>query len=58
MTPLLCACAVVITLETQKNVEKAPRFVEFNFLRIAIDENGFRRVKEEGQIYKMVPEKF
>ena len=31
MTPRLCACAVVITLETQKCRKKAPRFVEFNF---------------------------
>ena len=33
MTPLLCACAVVITLEleTQKCRKRAPRFVEFNF---------------------------
>ena len=49
MTPLLFACAVMITLETQKCRKKASRFVEFNFLRIAIDENGFRRMKEEGQ---------
>ena len=31
MTPLLCACAVVITLETQKYRKRAPRSVEFNF---------------------------
>ena len=31
MTPLLCACAVVITLETQKCRKRAPRYVEFNF---------------------------
>ena len=31
MTPLLCACAVVITLETQKCGKRAPRSVEFNF---------------------------
>ena len=30
MTPLLCACAVVITLETQKCRKRAPRSVEFN----------------------------
>ena len=29
-----------------------------NFLRIAIDENGFRRMKEEGQIYKRLPQNF
>ena len=31
MTPLLCACAVVITLETQKCRKRAPRSVAFNF---------------------------
>ena len=31
MTPLLCACAVVITLETQKCRKRAPRSVELNF---------------------------
>ena len=31
MTPLLCACAVVITLETQKYGKRAPHSVEFNF---------------------------
>ena len=31
MTPLLCACAVVITWETQKCRKRAPRSVEFNF---------------------------
>ena len=31
MTPFLCACAVVITLETQKCRKRAPRSVEFNF---------------------------
>ena len=29
--PLLCACAVVITLETQKCRKRASRSVEFNF---------------------------
>ena len=28
------------------------------FLRIAIDENDFRRMKEEGQIYKTLPQNF
>ena len=31
MTPLSCACAVVITLETQKCRKRAHRSVEFNF---------------------------
>ena len=30
--------------------KRAPRSVEFNFLLIAVDRNGFRRMKEEGQI--------
>ena len=28
------------------------------FLLFAIDENGFRRIKEEGQIYKRLPQIF
>ena len=32
MTPLLCACAVAVTVETQKCRIKAPCFVEFKFL--------------------------
>ena len=31
MTPLLCACAVVITLEKQKCRKRARRSIEFNF---------------------------
>ena len=31
-----------------KMSKRAPRSVEFNFLLIAIDRNGFRRMKEEG----------
>ena len=39
--------------------KKAPRSVEFSFfLLIAIDRNGFRRMKEEGQIYKKLPQIF
>ena len=52
MTPPFGACAVVVTVETQKCRKEAPRFVKFNFSRIAIDTNGFRRTNEEGQIYK------
>ena len=48
-TPLLCACAVVITLETQLCRKRAPRSIKFNFLLIAIDRNGFRRMKELGR---------
>ena len=38
--------------------KRAPRSVEFNFFLIAIDRNGFRRMKEEGQIYKALPQIF
>ena len=46
-------------LEDAKNVEKghlAPS--NLTFLIIAIDRNGFRRMKEEGLIYKMLPQIF
>ena len=58
MTPLLSACAVVITLKTQKcrNRHLAP--VNLTLLLIARDRNGFRRRKEEGQIYKTLPQIF
>ena len=58
MTPLLCESAVVFALETQ-NVEKghlAP--TNLTFLLIAIDRNGLRRMKEEGLMYKNVPQIF
>ena len=38
--------------------KRAPRSVEFTFLIIAIDRNGFRRMKEEGMIYKRLPQIF
>ena len=37
--------------------KRAPHSVEFNFSLIAIDTNGFRRMKE-GQIYKTLPQIF
>ena len=43
----------------RKNVEKghlAPS--NLTFLMIAIDRNGFRRLKEEGLIYKTLPQIF
>ena len=58
MTPLLCACAVVITLETQKCRKWAPRSVEFNFFIICDRQKRFRRAKEEGLIYKTLPQIF
>ena len=51
--PLLWACAVGITLETQKGRKRAPRFVEFNFFTNRNRRKRFCRMKEEGQIYKM-----
>ena len=56
----LCACAVVITctLET-KNVEKGHlASLNLTFLRIALDENRFRILKEAGQIYKTLSQIF
>ena len=41
MTPLLCACAVVITLETQKCRKRAPRSVEFNYFIICDRQKRF-----------------
>ena len=41
-----------------KCCKKAPRSIEFNFVRVAIDRNGFSRTKEEGLIYKMLPQIF
>ena len=45
-------------LGNAKMSKRAPRSVEFNFLLIARDRNGFRRIKEEGQIYKTLPQIF
>ena len=49
-TPLLCACAEAITLETQKCRKGRLSPSNITFLFIAIDRNGFRRMKDEGQI--------
>ena len=46
-------------LEGRKNVEKghlAPS--NLTFLIIAIARNGFRRMKDQGQIYKTLPQFF
>ena len=43
----------------RKNVEKGHLArSNLTFLLIAIDTNGFRRLKEEGQIYKTMPQIF
>ena len=43
----------------RKNVEKGHLALSnLTFLLIAIDTNGFRRMKEEGQIYKILPQIF
>ena len=57
MTPLLCSCEVVNTLETRKCQKKAPRFVEINFLRIRNRQKRFSQ-NEERQLYKKVASKF
>ena len=56
MTPLLCTCAVVITLEMSK--KEAPRFVEHNFLTKYGRLKRFSQNEKEGQIYKRVPRIF
>ena len=58
MTSLLCTCAVVITLETQKCRKRALAPLNLVFLLNVIDRNGFHRMKEEGKIYKKWPEIF
>ena len=58
MTPLSCACAVVITLDAQKCQKRHLASSNLTFLRIAIDENSFRLMKEEGQVYKTLPQNF
>ena len=45
MTSLLCACAVVITLETQKCRKMAPRSVEFNFFNNCDRKKRFSQIK-------------
>ena len=47
MTPLLCACAVVITLETQNCRRRHLTSSNLTFLQIVIDKNGFRRMKRQ-----------
>ena len=48
MTPLLCTCAVVITLETQKRRKRAPRSVEFNFFIICDGHKRFSQNERRG----------
>ena len=45
------------TLETQK-CRKGGTSLRLTFLLIAIDRNGFRRMKDEGLIYKTLPQIF
>ena len=58
MTPLLCACAVVITSETQKSQKIHLASSNLAFLRITMDENGFRRMKEKRAVLHKVASKF
>ena len=57
-TTFVCTCAVVITLETQKCRKRAPCSVEFNFFIICDGHKRFRRMKEEGLIYKRLRQIF
>ena len=50
MTPLLCACAVVITLETQTCRKRAPRSVKFNFFNNCDRQKRFLQ-NERGRAY-------
>ena len=52
MTPLFARKRTGDHLGDAKMSKKAPLFDELNFLRTAVDENGFRRMKEGGQIDK------
>ena len=47
-----------LKLETQKCQKGHLAPSNLTFLLIAIDRNGFRRMKEEGQIYKTLPQIF
>ena len=63
MTPLLCACALVITLETQKCRKRAPRSVEFNFFIICdrhkqFSQNERRRVDLVASDFLILPGDF
>ena len=44
--------------DAKMSKKRAPRSVEFNFLSIVIDRNGFCIMKEEGQMYKPLPQIF
>ena len=45
-------------LETQSVGKGHLALSNLTFLLIAIDRNGFRRMKDEGQIYKFLPQIF
>ena len=47
-----------VRMRSGDHLGDAKRSVKFNFLSIAIDKNGFRRMKEEGQIYKKLTQIF
>ena len=58
MTPLLCACAVVITLETQKCRKRAPRSVEFNFFNNCDRQKRFSQNERRGADLQKVASDF
>ena len=49
---------MLINLETQRCRKEHLAPSNLTFLLIVIDRNGFRRLKEAGLIYKMVPHIF
>ena len=58
MTPILCACAVVITLETQKCRKRAPRSVEFNFFNDCDRQKRFSQNERRRADLQIVPQIF
>ena len=56
MTPLLCACAVVITLETQKCRKRAPRSVDFNFFINCDRQKRFSQNERRADLQNVAPD--
>ena len=54
----LCACAVVITLKTQKCRKRAPRSVEFNFFIICDRHKRFSQNERRGVDLQNVASEF
>ena len=58
MTPLWCACPVVITLETQKCRKRAPRSIEFSFFINCDRQKGFSQNERGRADLQMVASDF